>query len=672
MRGPAVALVLGLLLVPCTHAAREPASVRADLQIRIDPDTRQLTGRGVWTVPPGAPLEIVLADRFDVRRLTVDGQPLRAETRRTGQRQWSLTSNGRTARPVEIEWRGLLDPLDAGIDHRQVLRHATPVTGPHGTFLPGAAQWHPVFPGRPLQYTMRIDLPSGQRAIVAGDLVSDDDTDGRRLQTYRFEQPDPAIDLMAGPYHVTERSFPSADHRTITLQTLFHAEIADLAAGYLDATERYLRLYERWIGPYPYGSFSIVSSPTPTGFGMPTLTYLGIDVLRLPFIRDTSLGHEVLHNWWGNGVYPDYATGNWSEGLTTFMADHAYREQAGPDAARELRLGWLRDLAALDAAQDGPLREFTSRTHGSDQVVGYHKAAMLFLMLRDTIGAEAFDQGLRGFWSEHRGSIARWEDLCAAFERTSRRDLSWFFSQWLIRGGTPDLRLDSATAVEVADGWRVDFALSQDRPVYRLRVPVALERGADRQMHWVELDRERATFSLRSARQPDAITLDPDARLLRRLAPGEAPPILRQAMLDPTTVTVLAGATEAGAALARRFVEHPLRLQSIDEPPGLAPLLLVGLEVQVNRYLARHGLSPRPADLDAAPDRATAWVWTTTRRTGAPITVISAREAGALAALGRALPHYGRQSWLVFDGSTVVARGAWPSRPQSIRLDTAR
>ena len=139
---------------------------------------------------------------------------------------------------------------------------------------------------------------------------------------------------MAGPYRVTERKFTGAGNRAITLRTLLHEEVADLGAGYLDATERYLRLYEDWIGPYPYGSFSIVSSPTPTGFGMPTLTYLGIDVLRLPFIRDTSLGHEVLHNWWGNGVYPDYATGNWSEGLTTFMADHAYREQAGPAAAR--------------------------------------------------------------------------------------------------------------------------------------------------------------------------------------------------------------------------------------------------------------------------------------------------------------------------------------------------
>jgi hypothetical protein len=668
-RGLTIALLLGLLVVPCANAARDAAPVRADIEVRIDPETRELTGRGVWTVPPGESLAISLDDRFDVLRLEVDGRPLSAVTQRDGRRQWRLARSDAATRRVEIEWRGRLDPLEADLDHRQVLRHAVPVTAPRGTFLPGAAQWHPVFIGRPLQYTLSVDVPQSQRAIVAGDLASDRNTDGRRLQTYRFEQPDPAIDLMAGPYRVTERKFTGARNRKITLRTLLHEEVADLGTGYLDATERYLRMYEDWIGPYPYDSFSIVSSPTPTGFGMPTLTYLGIEVLRLPFIRDTSLGHEVLHNWWGNGVYPDYATGNWSEGLTTFMADHAYREQAGPAAARELRLAWLRDLAALDAGQDQPLREFTSRTHGSDQVVGYHKAAMLFVMLRDTIGDETFDQGLRRFWNEHRGSIASWDDLRAAFERTSQRDLAGFFAQWLNRAGAPNLRLESAQAVKDSNGWRVDFTLSQERPAYQLRVPVAVDAGSGQQVHWVDFDRERATFGVRSAQPPRSITLDPDARLLRRLAPGEAPPILRRAMLDPTTVTVLTGAEEAGAALARRVVEHPLQLRSPEAPLPAAPLLLVGLERNVNRYLARHGLPSRPAELDATPDRATAWVWTATRTTGETVTIVSARDAAALAALGRPLPHYGRQSWLVFDGGTATARGTWPSRPQSVRLD---
>ena len=297
---------------------------------------------------------------------------------------------------------------------------------------------------------------------------------------------------------------------------------------------------------------------------------------------------------------------------------------------------------------------------------------MLFLMLRDAIGNDAFDLGLRAFWVEQRGSVASWEDLRAAFERTSQRDLAGFFAQWLNRPGAPNLRLESAKAVKDADAWRVDFTLSQDRPAYSLRVPIAVEVGPDHQVHWVDFDRERATFSVRAAQPPGAITLDPDARLLRRLAASEAPPILRRVMLDPATVTVLAGAADVGETLARRVVEHPLQLQSPEAPPPAAPLLLLGLERDVNRYLARHVLPSRPSKLAATPDRATAWVWTVTRTTGEPVTVVSARDATALAALGRPLPHYGRQSWLVFEGSTATARGTWPSRPQSIRLDIAR
>jgi hypothetical protein len=392
-------------------------------------------------------------------------------------------------------------------------------------------------------------------------------------------------------------------------------------------------------------------------------------VLRLPFIRDTSLGHEVLHNWWGNGVRPDYAGGNWSEGLTTFMADYAYREQAGVEAALEMRLAWLRDFAALGSAADEPLSAFTSRTHGAEQVVGYHKSAMVFLMLRDAIGTEAFDRGLRVFWSEHHGGRASWDDLRAAFESVSKQDLGPFFSQWLDRTGAPSPRLASASAVRDGARWRVDVQVTQSAPAWRLRLPLALQfESGTGELRWVSLEGERQRFTLHADRRPVGVSLDPEARVFRQLAPGEAPPILRQAMLDPATVTVLAGAATAGESLARRLAEHPLELRSTTSPLPSQPLLLVGLSNEVDRYLTRHGLPKRPAELAAAGGKATAWVWTAERRNGAPFTVIEARDEAALAALARPLPHYGRQSWIVFDGPTALARGVWPSRPQRVTL----
>jgi hypothetical protein len=74
----------------------------------------------------------------------------------------------------------------------------------------------------------------------------------------------------------------------------------------------------------------------------------------------------------------------------------------------------------------------------------------------------------------------------------------------------------------------------------------------------------------------------------------------------------------------------------------------------------------RPATLAVTGGRPTAWVWTAERHDAGPLTVVEARDEAALAALARPLPHYGRQSWIVFDGPTALARGVWPSRPQRV------
>jgi hypothetical protein len=446
------------------------------------------------------------------------------------------------------------------------------------------------------------------------------------------------------------------------LRTYFHPEIATLAGGYLDAVLGYIDLYERWIGEYPFSEFSVVSSPTPTGFGMPTLTYLGVDVLRLPFIRVTSLGHEVLHNWWGNGVFVEYARGNWSEGLTTFMADYHYRERQGPAAAREMRLEWLRDFAALPASEDRPLDRFVSRYHGASQIVGYNKTAMVFVMLRDLIGQEAFDAGVREFWRAHRFRVASWADLRRAFERASKRDLGAFFAQWLERAGAPSVRFVEARTGQRGEGWRVTLTLGQSTPAYRLRVPVRVrtERGA--QTHVVDAEGERTVASFESPVQPLALALDPDFALFRRLAPDEAPPILREVMVHPaTTLAVVAdgAAAEVARRLAAQLLDHPAKPFAASLPP--TPLVAIGLSDEVDAWLAQHGLPSRPA---AVTGKGTAQAWTATRSDGRTLVAVSARDADALAALARPLPHYGRQSWVVFEGAKALERGVWPSTPQ--------
>ena len=106
------------------------------------------------------------------------------------------------------------------------------------------------------------------------------------------------------------------------------------------------------------------------------------------------------------------------------MADYAYKERESAEAAREMRLGVAARLRRGAGRQHQSLASFRSRTHGAAAAVGYGKSAMLFVMLRDAIGEEAFRRGIRGFWEQHRFRAASWGDLRAAFEEAAGRSLS--------------------------------------------------------------------------------------------------------------------------------------------------------------------------------------------------------------------------------------------------------
>jgi len=553
-----------------------------ELEVRLDPATREFSATA--TLTDAQDLRAFRLGRdVEITAARANGRPL-SLTRRPAGADFALPSG---TRKLELTYRATLAPTPA-LDHRQVLAQRGGTAGPEGSFLPAASGWYPD-PGTLFGYRVTLYLPAGQKGLVPGDLREEADTASGYRAVFDFPWPADGIDLMAGPYVVGERSL-KLDNRTIRLRTWFHAELKGYAQAYLDDSARYIERYSKLIGAYPFAMFSVVSSPTPTGYGMPSLTYLGREVIRLSFIRATSLGHEVLHNWWGNGVYPDWQTGNWSEGLTTFLADYAYKEEEGESAAREMRMGWLRDYAAVPPGEDFALKDFTSRHHGIASIIGYDKAAMVFLMLRDKIGQEAFEHGLRLLWERKQFQTASWADLEAAFSEAAGQSQQEFFHQWVMQAGAPP------------------FAGS-----------------------------------------------DPDFRIWRRVDPAVFPPILREVFVAPQASVIVADAElqSAAQALAQRVLDA--RPAIVDRLPAKGPVLIFGLDATIDGWLAAQGLPARPF-----PARGSAQVWAGRDGNQRPYVVVAARDAIALSALQRGLPHYGKQSWLVFDGARATEKGVWP------------
>jgi aminopeptidase N len=635
-----------------------------DLEVELHPASRDFRARARLYSP--GELRFSLHRSLNVTAATANGHPAEviASAKDGERRYWRVRSVHGHA--VEIHYRGTLPPLDLQLDHRSVLQSRGPMAAAAGSFLPAGSGWYPE-PASRFSYRVTLSLPADQRGLVAGRLLDEKlpaDNQSKYQATFDFPHPAEGIDLMAGPYTVRERIVGGTDRARLRLRTYFLAGMEQMAEDYLADSQRYIELYSGLIGAYPFSEFSVVASPLPTGFGMPTLTYIGADALKLPFIRATSLGHEVLHNWWGNGVYVEYAGGNWSEGLTTFMADYYYREQQSAVAAREMRHAWLRDFAAVPEGALQPLSSFRARTHGAEAALGYGKAAMVFFMLRDEIGEEAFMRGIRAFWAAHRFKAASWDDLRAAFETSAGRSLQTFFTQWIHRAGGPAVEIEQAAMLDKEKSL-LAIQFKQSAPPYAVRVPIAFADGHVATL-LAEIHRERQTATFAVDAPPRAVRLDPDFRLWRRLEPEALPPILRQWIIARAPhVVILSRNTEierAAAALARRFFESPYTL--VEQPSDEGhPLLVIGLHSDVDRALVEWALPPRPD----AVKKGSAQVWTVRQR-GAktPIALMSVNDAAALAALMQPLPHYGSQSYLAFDGRRVIVRGVWAAEVRTI------
>jgi aminopeptidase N len=648
-------IVLLLLALPCAAAAM----TRLDLDVHLDPGTRAFdaTARIVDDQGVGG---FNLAPQFEITAMTVNGRPA-TPVKALGRPGYMLPVG---SKQVEIRYHAQLAPL-AALDERQALGDRSATADPEGSFLPAASGWYPDI-GKLFSYHLTLTLPAGQKGLVPGRLVKETDgADGYRAE-FAFPHAAEGIDLMAGPYQVTERTLKLPDGHTVRLRTWFHDDVEDLAPAYLEDSARYIERYSELIGDYPFAMFSIVSSPTPTGLGMPGLTYLGRRVLRLPFIRSSSLGHEVLHDWWGNGVYPDWQHGNWSEGLTTFLADYAYKEDEGPDAARAMRLAWLRDLAAVPMAQDSALTNFTARHHGISSIVGYDKAAMVFLMLEDQIGRPAFERGLRLLWQRYRFRTAGWSDLAAVFSEASKRPLTAFFQQWVERAGEPELRI--ASAAQRGSVLTLQLAGTEG---YTLRVPLRLNFAGRSETRTAWLRAGQSRLVVRVAGMVLNVVLDPDYRVWRRIDRALLPPILREVFVAPQASVVLVGSdaemrTAAQALSARLLDAQPVVVGT--SLPASGPVLIIGRTQELDPWLAVNGLAPRPAALPAGG----AQVWAGRGRGGRPYAVISVPDVGALEALERPLPHYGRESWLVFDGAHATAKGIWPAKVHAVPVGNFR
>ena len=597
---------------------------------------------------------------------------------------WRLIPSADAGRQVELRYGGVIDhPLDvSGEEYQRSFSETPGLIAPEGVFLAGTTYWVPTFGDGLVTFSLEVEaLPEGWDAVSQGRRTRHDlAADGRRTTTWSCPDPTEEVYLVAGPWH--ERDARAGE---VELLSLLRGDDAALAERYLAATARYLRMYAGILPPYPYPSFALVENFWETGYGMPGFTLLGPKIIRMPWILTSSYPHEMVHNWWGNSVYVDYASGNWCEGLTAYMADHLFAEQRGEGAL--YRRATLQKYADFVASGDEPaLVDFRSRHSAATEAIGYGKSLMVFHMLRRAVGDERFIAALGRFWRENRFQRASWHDLADAFSAETQDDWGPFFTAWTERPGAPQISLGAVFLRRNLTGpepWQVEVELHQTQQAdpFPVTVPVAVtvEGRSEPVVGSAGPCGRDCRVVLACPARPLRVDVDPAFDVMRRLDPLEVPPALSTLFGASDPLFVLpSSASEAELTAWRTLAaawSAPGEPRFKDDsdlaalPTGPTWVLGSG-----NRFAT--AVAGRLADQSVTLGADALEVGgTSVPRTGRSLVLVArspddpaaavgwvaADPVAAIPGLARKLPHYTRYGWLAFSGDAPdnVGKGLW-------------
>ncbi len=427
-----------------------------------------------------------------------------------------------------------------------------------GSFLLAGSGWYPEWVGGQSIFTLKVIAPIGMIAVTAGRSGGHINQNGKTQSTWLISDPVRGLSLSVGPYIVREKKVGK-----IAAATYFFAETDHLANAYLEATADYLALYQNLFGPYPFEKFAVVENFFPTGFGFPSYTLIGGTVLRLPFIIHTSLGHEIAHCWWGNGVLVDDEGGNWSEALTTYVADYLYQEKKSAEDVRRYRLQILRSYSTLISPdKDFALKQFQSRYDPISKTIGYDKGAMVFHMLRKQLGEEAFWAGLRDLYRDRLFKATSWTDIQQAFEIRAGRPLQPFFDQWVFQKGAPRFYLQAVQSKQTDDVWKIEGRIVQQEPAFSFNLNLMLESRDNKIYKTIRVTGKETPFQMIAKSRPLRLVADPDSDVMRRLFPGEIPPAINALKSSSSVLAVLSADLKPEAKTAARTLIVSLDLNN--------------------------------------------------------------------------------------------------------------
>ncbi len=234
---------------------------------------------------------------------------------------------------------------------------------------------------------------------------------------------------------------------------------------------------------------------------------------------DYIIAHELFHQWFGDMVTTESwanltlneAFANYSEYLWN---EHKY---GGDEAALKLVSEMEGYFAESETKQVNLIRFDYADSEEMFDAHSYNKGGIILHMLRQYLGDEAFFQSLNQYLQQHAFQSVEVHDLRLACEKVSGQDLNWFFNQWFLDKGHPELYVEvdySQPENILVSAYQVQDL--EKSPVFQLPVEVSWYEKGERKSRTFHMTKAFQQFPLENESPVTQVYVDEGKNLLAR------------------------------------------------------------------------------------------------------------------------------------------------------------
>ena len=266
-------------------------------------------------------------------------------------------------------------------------------------------------------------------------------------------------------------------------------QYANMSQEVFGNTPEMLSFYSDLLGvEYPWDKYSqIVIRDYVSGAMENTSAVTFLELLNVDSIEvndrnwDFIIAHELFHHWFGDLVTCEsWANLSLNESFANYSEYLWIKEKYGEEAGEQHISADLSNYLMEANGKRVPIvrYHYNDREDMFDRH-SYEKGALVLHMLRNFLGDDIFFEGLKEYLTIKKFQSAEMQELRLVFEKVSGEDLNWFFNQWFMSAGHPELEI-----VGEVDGDSLELTISQNQnsdfnPIYKLPIEVLLKDGGN-------------------------------------------------------------------------------------------------------------------------------------------------------------------------------------------------